>query len=101
MGTRKQFDIPLCRETGSEFQQSVWNALAEIPYGHTLSYGELAKHLKNPNASRAVGAACGANPISIFTPCHRVVGGDGSMTGFAGGMVRKELLLGLEMKKSA
>ena len=93
---RTTFDIPLWREEGSDFQKSVWRALEAIPYGQTCSYGELAKSLGNPNASRAVGSACGSNPISIITPCHRVIGGDGDLTGFAGGKARKEILLTLE-----
>lgn len=95
-GARSAFDIPLCQNQGSEFQQGVWRALEEIPYGKTCSYAELAQRLSNPQGSRAVGGACRANPISIFTPCHRVIGSDGKLVGFGGGHQRKEILLALE-----
>ena len=80
----------------TEFQRQVWAALAEIPYGETRTYGEIAVELARPSASRAVGAAVGRNPISIVVPCHRVVGSDGRITGYAGGVERKEYLLALE-----
>jgi methylated-DNA-[protein]-cysteine S-methyltransferase len=91
-GTRQQFDLPLQPE-GTEFQRRVWRALTEIPFGETLSYGQLARHIENPNASRAVGLANGRNPIAVIIPCHRVIGADGSLTGFGGGLARKQWLL--------
>lgn len=91
-GQRREFDLPL-RMAGTEFQQSVWRELTKIPFGETRSYGQLAKHLNNPNGSRAVGLANGRNPIAIIVPCHRVIGADGSLTGFGGGLDRKEWLL--------
>lgn len=78
------------------FQRRVWEVLAEIPYGQTVTYGEIAKKLGKPSACRAVGAANGKNPISIFLPCHRVIGTNGKLTGYAGGLPAKELLLKLE-----
>lgn len=81
---------------GTPFQREVWRALMAIPYGETRSYGELARTLGRPLASRAVGAANGANPISVIVPCHRLVGSDGSLTGYGGGMAMKEQLLALE-----
>lgn len=94
-GTRKDFDIPL-HPTGTPFQLKVWEQLRAIPYGETISYGTLARRIANPNASRAVGLANGRNPIAIIVPCHRVIGADGSLTGYGGGMDRKRFLLGLE-----
>ena len=94
-GTRKVFDIPLDFQ-GTEFQKSVWAALLAIPYGETRSYAEIARAVGRPTAFRAVGAANGRNPISIIAPCHRVIGTSGALTGFAGGLKAKELLLGLE-----
>lgn len=94
-GQRTRFELPLAPQ-GTAFQQQVWRALAEIPYGETRSYGELAKQLNNPGASRAVGAANGKNPLSIVLPCHRVIGGQGQLTGFAGGLDAKQTLLSLE-----
>jgi methylated-DNA-[protein]-cysteine S-methyltransferase len=94
-GNRRDFDLPL-RLSGTEFQQRVWRALTEIPYGETWSYGELAKRIGNPNASRAVGLANGRNPIAILVPCHRVIGADGSLTGYGGGVSRKQWLLAHE-----
>jgi len=94
-GRRREFDLPL-RSDGTEFQQRVWTALTEIPYGVTWSYGELARRIGNPNASRAVGLANGRNPISILVPCHRVIGADGSLTGYGGGVERKRWLLAHE-----
>ncbi|HMH88122.1 MAG TPA: methylated-DNA--[protein]-cysteine S-methyltransferase [Steroidobacteraceae bacterium] len=91
-GKRREFDLPL-RMAGTEFQQSVWRELTKIPFGETRSYGQLAKRLNNPNGSRAVGLANGRNPIAIIVPCHRVIGADGSLTGFGGGLDRKEWLL--------
>jgi methylated-DNA-[protein]-cysteine S-methyltransferase len=94
-GTRRTFDLPM-RLDGTPFQQRVWRELTEIPYGETWSYGQLAKRIGNPNASRAVGLANGQNPISILVPCHRVIGADGSLTGYGGGLERKSWLLAHE-----
>ncbi len=94
-GRLKRFDLALAPR-GTPFQQRVWQALLQIPYGQTTSYSELAERLGNPKAVRAVGTANGANPISIIIPCHRVIGRDGSLTGYAGGLPRKALLLKLE-----
>lgn len=94
-GRRTSFDLQL-DFAGTEFQQKVWQALLEIPFGETRTYGQIAQQLGNPNAMRAVGAANGRNPISIVAPCHRVIGADGSLTGFAGGLEVKEYLLGME-----
>ncbi len=94
-GRRFRFELPLC-PVGTEFQLSVWWALAEISYGNTLSYGELARRIGRPKAVRAVGAANGANPLPIVLPCHRVIGADGSLTGFGGGLPAKISLLELE-----
>ena len=91
-GVRREFDLPLALH-GTPFQQRVWRALTEIPFGETWSYGQLAKRIGNPKASRAVGLANGSNPISILVPCHRVIGADGSLTGYGGGMERKQWLL--------
>jgi len=86
------FDLPLAPR-GTEFQRSVWDELTRIPYGETISYAELARRIDKPNAMRAVGAANGANPISIFIPCHRVIGADGTLTGYGGGLPAKRWLL--------
>lgn len=95
-GARTVFDLPL-DAGGSSFQAAVWAALGEIPYGETRSYGQIAARLGLvPGASRAVGLANGQNPISIVVPCHRVIGADGSLTGYGGGLDRKRLLLDLE-----
>lgn len=94
-GQREDFSIALAPE-GSEFQQRIWQLLAEIPFGGTLSYRELSQRYGDPKAIRAIAAANGANPIMILIPCHRVVGADGSLTGYAGGLWRKEALLDLE-----
>lgn len=91
-GTRTTFDLPL-EPCGTDFQLSVWELLRKIPYGVTRSYGELARRLGDPKATRAVGAANGANPIPIIVPCHRVVGSKGELTGFGGGIERKRWLL--------
>jgi methylated-DNA-[protein]-cysteine S-methyltransferase len=91
-GTRREFALPM-RLQGTAFQERVWRELTEIPYGTTWSYGQLARRLGNPNASRAVGLANGQNPISILVPCHRVIGADGSLTGYGGGLERKHWLL--------
>lgn len=95
-GERESFDVPIDVTNGSPFQQSVWAALQEIPFGKTTSYGALANHLENPKAVRAVGTANGKNPILIMIPCHRVVGRDGSLTGFSAGLDMKKALLELE-----
>jgi methylated-DNA-[protein]-cysteine S-methyltransferase len=94
-GKRKAFSVPLDMR-GTRFQQDVWAALLAIPFGETRSYGQLAKQLGNPRASRAVGAANGKNPVSIIVPCHRVIGSSGKLTGFAGGLGTKAHLLNLE-----
>jgi methylated-DNA-[protein]-cysteine S-methyltransferase len=91
-GERQKFDLPLSMN-GTEFQRRVWQQLTSIPFGETWSYGQLAKRLDNPSACRAVGLANGKNPIAIIVPCHRVIGADGSLTGFGGGIERKEWLL--------
>jgi len=96
-GRRAVFSIAL-HPDGTEFQKTVWRRLQEIPYGRTISYGELAKGVGNPKASRAVGAANGCNPIPIMIPCHRVIGSDGKLTGFGGGLPAKEALLSLEAR---
>lgn len=95
-GELRDFDLPLAPATGTPWQRRVWTALREIPYGVTESYGELARRVGSPGSSRAVGAANGRNPISIVVPCHRVIGADGSLTGYGGGMERKRFLLDLE-----
>jgi methylated-DNA-[protein]-cysteine S-methyltransferase len=94
-GTRREFKLPI-RMQGTEFQQRAWRSLLEIPYGETRSYGEQARRIGNPNASRAVGLANGRNPIPIVVPCHRIIGADGSLTGFGGGLERKRWLLAHE-----
>ena len=94
-GQRKSFDMPLLF-VGSDFQKSVWQMLLEIPYGQTISYGEMARRIGMPKAVRAVANANGANAISIFAPCHRVIGSDRSLTGYGGGLEAKKFLLELE-----
>ena len=94
-GERRSFDVPLA-PAGTEFQLACWRALAEIPYGETRSYGEQARRIGRPDRARAVGAANGANPIAIILPCHRVIGADGSLVGFGGGLETKRRLLDLE-----
>ena len=94
-GQRKKFELDL-DPSGTEFQKSVWRALLKIPFGQTRSYGELARQIKKPLASRAVGAANGKNPLSIIVPCHRVIGANGKLVGFAGGLEMKQKLLKLE-----
>lgn len=95
-GRRQHFDLPLDLSHGTTFQQSVWRALLAIPSGQTTSYGALSAGVGKPAAVRAVGAAVGRNPISVIVPCHRVVGSNGSLTGYAGGLDRKSALLDLE-----
>jgi methylated-DNA-[protein]-cysteine S-methyltransferase len=94
-GERDRFSVPVAAR-GSEFQQRVWALLREIPYGETRSYGDIARELGNPGLAREVGAANARNPIAIVVPCHRVIGSDGSLTGYAGGLERKRFLLDLE-----
>lgn len=96
-GTRQSFDLPLSPH-GTPFQLTVWMQLRRIPYGTTISYGELARRVGNPAASRAVGAANGRNPLSIIVPCHRVIGASGKLTGFGGGLPTKQFLLILEQQ---
>ena len=94
-GDRTGFDLPLA-PAGTPFQRRVWETLCEIPYGGTISYGELARRIGQPTASRAVGLANGKNPISIVVPCHRVIGSSGKLVGYGGGLARKQTLLELE-----
>ena len=95
-GERTAFDLPF-RPNGSAYQRRVWDALRAIPYGETLSYGEVTRRIgRGPEEARAVGAAVGRTPVPIVVPCHRVIGADGSLTGYGGGLDRKRLLLGLE-----
>ena len=96
-GKRRAFEISL-RLEGTDFQKSVWNELLKIPYGATISYGELAERIGNPKAVRAVGLANGRNPIPIIVPCHRVIGANGQLTGFGGGIENKALLLKIEQE---
>jgi methylated-DNA-[protein]-cysteine S-methyltransferase len=97
-GTLRKFDLPLVLG-GTDFQKSVWGQLAKIDFGETTTYGAIAKQLDKPNASRAVGAANGQNPIAIVLPCHRVIGQNGKLTGFAGGIDKKEKLLRFEQDR--
>ncbi len=94
-GKRKSFNVKLAPE-GTEFQRAAWKALTKIPFGQTRSYGEQAAAIGKPKAVRAIGAANGRNPIGIFIPCHRVIGANGTLTGYAGGLDKKEFLLKLE-----
>ena len=97
-GKLEKFDLPLAPE-GTAFQLKVWKKLCEIPYGETISHGELARRIGNPNAARAVGLANGSNPIPIVIPCHRVIGSNGKLTGYGGGLPIKEKLLALERRQ--
>ena len=97
-GELQDFDFALQGE-GTEFQKKVWKALCKIPYGETISYGELARRIGQPTASRAVGLANGQNPIAVIVPCHRVIGANGSLTGYGGGLPRKQWLLAHESGK--
>ena len=101
-GTRMVFDLPLDLDAlgGTAFQRRVWTTLIDIPYGKTISYGELARRIGQPAAVRAVGLANGRNPLSIVIPCHRVIGASGALTGYGGGMERKRMLLDLELRHS-
>jgi len=98
-GSRKEFDIPVLL-VGTDFQKSVWNALREVPYGATSTYLQLAKDIDNEKAVRAVGNANGANPISIIIPCHRIIGSDGELAGYGGGLSLKKRLLELEQSNT-
>lgn len=95
-GSRNQFDIPVKITSGTIFQQQVWRAIAQVPHGKTISYRELAKMAGSPTGIRAVAAATGKNPLSIIIPCHRIIGQNGSLTGYAGGLHRKSALITLE-----
>ena len=95
-GRRRHFDTPIDSSIGTEFQRAVWKTLRRIPVGRTLTYGELARRIGRPTAVRAVASAVGRNPVSLLVPCHRVIGSDGSLTGYAGGLPRKAFLLALE-----
>lgn len=97
-GELEAFDLPL-KPQGTRFQLDVWKNLRDIPFGETISYGELARRMGNPKASRAVGLANGSNPIPIIIPCHRVIGSDGKLTGYGGGLRNKETLLALERRQ--
>lgn len=97
-GRRRDFDIPIHMK-GTDFQKRVWQALLEIPYGETKSYGEIAARIGCPGGARAVGQACNRNPIMIIVPCHRVIGGNGRLVGFGGGLDMKEKLLTLEQQE--
>ncbi|XLG08769.1 O6-methylguanine-DNA methyltransferase [Bacillus subtilis] len=99
-GKRKNFTVPV-EYAGTQFQLAVWNALCEIPYGQTKSYSDIANEINKPAAVRAVGAAIGANPVLITVPCHRVIGKNGSLTGYRGGFEMKTLLLDLEKRASS
>ncbi len=94
-GQRRQFDLPLAL-AGNPFELAVWEALRAIPYGETVSYGHIAREIGHPHAPRAVGVANGRNPVALIVPCHRVIGADGSLTGYGGGLERKRFLLDLE-----
>jgi methylated-DNA-[protein]-cysteine S-methyltransferase len=99
-GTRTRFDVPVA-PVGTPFQRDVWAAIGNVPFGETITYAELARRCGRPSAVRAAGAATGRNPITIVIPCHRIVGGDGSLTGYAGGLERKRALLELEARDTA
>jgi methylated-DNA-[protein]-cysteine S-methyltransferase len=98
-GERLHFDVPLAM-AGTPFQRRVWDELQAVPYGETTTYGELARRLGLPSASRAVGLANGRNPVAVIVPCHRVIGSDGSLTGYGGGLERKSFLLELEARRT-
>jgi methylated-DNA-[protein]-cysteine S-methyltransferase len=100
-GERRTFDLELDLPSGTAFQRSVWDELRRIPFGETISYGELAARIGRPDRVRAVGATVGRTPIPIIIPCHRVIGADGSLTGYGGGLHRKAALLGLEARVTA
>ena len=94
-GTRRVFDLPLALE-GTAFQREVWSAISDVPFGETITYGELARRCRRPTAVRASGAATGRNPLTVIVPCHRIMGASGALTGYAGGLDRKRALLALE-----
>ncbi len=96
-GEREAFDVPL-RPVGSGFELAVWEQLTRIPYGETRSYGQVARAVGEPGGAQAVGLACGRNPLAVVVPCHRVVGADGALVGFGGGLPRKRFLLDLEQR---
>jgi methylated-DNA-[protein]-cysteine S-methyltransferase len=98
-GELHTFDLPLDLDTGTPFQVAAWSELMDLAWGETISYGELARRLGKPSAARAAGTAIGRNPLSIIVPCHRVVGANGSLTGYAGGLPRKAALLQLEQRR--
>ena len=98
-GTRTEFDLPLAPE-GTSFQRGVWNAISGVPFGATISSGELARRCGRPSAVRAAGAATGRNPLTIVIPCHRIMGSGGALTGYAGGLDRKRALLTLEARQA-
>lgn len=98
LGERQSFDLPLDLTAGTPFQIAAWTTLLQIAWGNTISYGELAQRMGRPAAVRAAGTAIGRNPLSIFVPCHRVIGTNGSLTGYAGGLHRKQALLQLEQR---
>jgi methylated-DNA-[protein]-cysteine S-methyltransferase len=100
-GQLQSFDLPLQFLGGTPFQHAVWRALQSIPFGQTTTYGDIAQHIGKPQAVRAVGAAIGRNPWSVVVPCHRVVGANGSLTGYAGGLDRKKHLLTLEARMNS
>ena len=95
-GTRKEFALPYNFTRGTDFQRQVWDIISTIPFGQSLTYGEIAIQLNNPNAARAIGGACGNNPVPIVVPCHRVLAADGQLGGFSGGKEKKRTLLDLE-----
>ncbi len=95
-GRRRSFDLDTHAEEGSAFERAVWAAMAQIPFGETVTYGAIAKALGDPNAARAVGLACNANPIPLIVPCHRVIGANGALVGFGGGLALKRALLDFE-----
>ena len=97
-GSRSTFDLELDLAAGTDFQRRVWTALLTIPYGESVSYGEIARRIGQPNAVRAVGLANGRNPVSIIVPCHRVIGANGTLTGYGGGLDRKRVLLAHEQQ---
>jgi methylated-DNA-[protein]-cysteine S-methyltransferase len=97
-GHRTEFDLPLVVRRGSEFERAVWEQIAAIPYGETLSYGAIARAIGEPGGAQAVGKACNRNPLPLVVPCHRVIGSDGKLVGFGGGLDRKRFLLQLEAR---
>ena len=100
-GERIEFDLPLAPSAGDDFERRVWELIDRIPYGRTAIYGDLARELGEPGMAREVGAATGSNPLAIVRPCHRVVGKDGRLVGYAGGLGRKQFLLGLETQHAS